>query len=230
MAILSPSLLAADPLNLGKEMKRAEAAGAQWLHVDVMDGCFVPNLSSFTYSTVAAMRKATDLTLDVHLMIEKPIRYVENFCRAGADYLTIHVEADSRENIRSALEKIRALGVRPGIVLKPGTPAEAAEEFLPLVDMVLVMTVEPGFGGQKFMSHMMPKVTRLRQLLDKVNPQCHLEVDGGVDKETYRACLESGADVLVAGSAFFRSEDPEALRRLIEKGSMSIVGVETKKK
>lgn len=216
MAILSPSLLAADPLNLGKEMKRAEAAGAQWLHVDVMDGCFVPNLSSFTYSTVAAMRKATSLTLDVHLMIEKPIRYVEDFCRAGADYLTIHVEADRRENIRAALEKIRALGVRPGIVLKPGTPAEAAEEFLPLVDMVLVMTVEPGFGGQKFMASMMLKVTRLRQLLDKVNPSCHVEVDGGVDKGTYRTCLESGADVLVAGSAFFRSEDPEALRILIE--------------
>ena len=216
MAILSPSLLAADPLNLGKEIQRAEAAGAQWLHVDVMDGCFVPNLSSFTYSTVAAMRKATDLTLDVHLMIEKPIRYVEDFCRAGADYLTIHVEADRRENIRAALEKIRALGVRPGIVLKPGTPAEAAEEFLPLVDMVLVMTVEPGFGGQKFMASMMPKVTRLRQLLDKVNPSCHVEVDGGVDKGTYRTCMESGADVLVAGSAFFRSEDPEALRILIE--------------
>ena len=216
MAILSPSLLAADPLNLGKEIQRAEAAGAQWLHVDVMDGCFVPNLSSFTYSTVAAMRKATDLTLDVHLMIERPIRYVENFCRAGADYLTIHAEADSRENIRAALEKIRSLGVRPGIVLKPGTPAEAAEEFLPLVDMVLVMTVEPGFGGQKFMASMMPKVTRLRQLLDKVNPSCHVEVDGGVDKGTYRTCMESGADVLVAGSAFFRSEYPEALRILIE--------------
>ena len=216
MAILSPSLLAADPLNLGKEIQRAEAAGAQWLHVDVMDGCFVPNLSSFTYSTVAAMRKATSLTLDVHLMIENPIRYVEDFCRAGADYLTIHVEADSRENIRAALEKIRALGVRPGIVLKPGTPAEAAEEFLPLVDMVLVMTVEPVFGGQKFMASMMPKVTRLRQLLDKVNPSCHVEVDGGVDKGTYRTCMESGADVLVAGSAFFRSEDPEALRILIE--------------
>lgn len=216
MAILSPSLLAADPLNLGKEIQRAEAAGAQWLHVDVMDGCFVPNLSSFTYSTVAAMRKATSLTLDVHLMIEKPIRYVEDFCRAGADYLTIHVEADRRENIRAALEKIRSLGVRPGIVLKPGTPAEAAEEFLPLVDMVLVMTVEPGFGGQKFMASMMPKVTRLRQLLDKGNPSCHVEVDGGVDKGTCRTCMESGADVLVAGSAFFRSEDPEALRILIE--------------
>lgn len=230
MAILCPSLLAADPLNLGKEIKRAEAAGVTWLHVDVMDGCFVPNLSSFTYSTVAAMRKATDLTLDVHLMIDRPIRYVEDFCRAGADYLTLHVEADSQEHIRAALEKIRSLGVKPGIVLKPGTPAEAAEEFLPLVDMALVMTVEPGFGGQKFMSRMMPKVTRLRQLLDRVNPACHVEVDGGVDGQTFRACLQSGADVLVAGSAFFRSEDPQALRRLIEKGAMSIVEVETKNK
>ena len=207
MAILSPSLLAADPLNLGKEMKRAEAAGAKWLHVDVMDGCFVPNLSSFTYSTVAAMGKATDLTLDVHLMIEKPIRYVENFCRAGADYLTIHLEADSRENIRSALEKIRALGVKPGIVLKPGTPAEAAEEFLPLVDMVLVMTVEPGFGGQSFMADMMPKVKAIRGYIDAENPACELEVDGGIGPETAKVAVENGANVLVAGSSVYKAAD-----------------------
>ena len=204
MAILSPSLLAADPLNLGKEIQRAEAAGAQWLHVDVMDGCFVPNLSSFTYSTVAAMRKATSLTLDVHLMIEKPIRYVEDFCRAGADYLTIHVEADSRENIRAALEKIRSLGVRPGIVLKPGTPAEAAEEFLPLVDMVLVMTVEPGFGGQTFMEDCALKLPLIRA---NAPESLILQVDGGINDKTGRVCTELGANSLVAGNYIYKSAD-----------------------
>ena len=217
MAILSPSLLAADPLNLGKEIQRAEAAGAQWLHVDVMDGCFVPNLSSFTYSTVAAMRKATSLTLDVHLMIEKPIRYVEDFCRAGADYLTIHVEADRRENIRAALEKIRALGVRPGIVLKPGTPAEAAEEFLPLVDMVLVMSVEPGFGGQSFIPGSLDKIRELRALASELGSETIIEVDGGISAANARAVFDAGAEVLVAGSAVFKAADPEAeIRRILE--------------
>ena len=215
MAILSPSILSADYMNMERDLKATAQMGVKWLHVDIMDGLFVPNLS-FGYSMVAAMRKVTDQVLDVHLMIDRPIRYVENFCKAGADYLTIHVEADTRENTKAAIEKIRALGVKPGIVLKPKTPAEDIAEFLPLVDLVLVMTVEPGFGGQKFMADMMPKVKQLRAMLDEVNPDCHLEVDGGVDLVTGVTCKENGANVLVAGSAFFGAADRAAFAKEIE--------------
>ena len=216
MAIISPSMLSSDYLHLEDDLKATKAAGAAWLHVDIMDGLFVPNLS-FGYSIVKAMRPATDMVLDVHLMIERPLRYVEEFCKAGADYLTIHVEADTEENTLAAIEKIRALGVKPGIVVKPKTPAETIEKFLDKVDLVLVMTVEPGFGGQKFMADMMPKLKKLRQMLDKVNPGCHLEVDGGVDAVTAQVCKENGADVLVAGSAFYGAADRAALVREIEK-------------
>ena len=215
MATLSPSILAADPMNMQKDLENAAQAGAKWLHIDVMDGTFVPNLS-FGYSTVKAVNGISDLVLDVHLMIEKPIRYVEHFCKAGADILTIHVEADTPENTKAALEQIRAMGVKPGIVLKPKTPAEALAPYLPLVDLVLVMTVEPGFGGQKFMADMMPKLKQLRAMLDEVNPGCHLEVDGGVDLVTGQVCKENGADVLVAGSAFFGSSDRPAFVKSIE--------------
>ena len=215
MAILSPSILAADPMNMQKDLENAAQAGAKWLHIDVMDGSFVPNLS-FGYSTVKAVNGISDLVLDVHLMIEKPIRYVEHFCKAGSDILTIHVEADTPENTKAALEQIRAMGVKPGIVLKPKTPAEALAPYLSMVDLVLVMTVEPGFGGQKFMADMMPKVKQLRAMLDEVNPSCHLEVDGGVDLVTGQVCKENGADVLVAGSAFFGSKDRPAFVKSIE--------------
>ena len=215
MAILSPSILSADYMNMERDLKATAQMGVKWLHVDIMDGLFVPNLS-FGYSMVAAMRPITDQVLDVHLMIDRPIRYVENFCKAGADYLTIHVEADTRENTKAAIEKIRALGVKPGIVVKPKTPAEEIAEFLPMVDLVLVMTVEPGFGGQKFMADMMPKVKQLRAMLDQVNPACHLEVDGGVDLKTGVTCKENGADVLVAGSAFFGAADRAAFAKEIE--------------
>ena len=215
MAILCPSILASDYMNMERDFTNAAEVGVKWLHVDIMDGHFVPNLS-FGYSLVEAMRKISPLVLDVHLMIDRPIRYIENFCKAGADYLTIHVEADTRENTKLAIEKIRAMGVKPGIVVKPKTPAEDIAEFLPLVDMVLVMTVEPGFGGQKFMADMMPKVKKLREMLDEVNPSCHLEVDGGVDLQTCIPCKENGADVLVAGSAFFRAADKAAFTKEIE--------------
>ena len=215
MAILSPSILSADYMNMERDLKQTAEMGVKWLHVDIMDGLFVPKLS-FGYSMVAAMRPNTDQVLDVHLMIDRPIRYVENFCKAGADYLTIHVEADTRENTKAAIEKIRALGVKPGIVVKPKTPAEDIAEFLPMVDLVLVMTVEPGFGGQKFMADMMPKVKKLREMLDVVNPSCHLEVDGGVDLKTGVVCKENGADVLVAGSAFFGAADRAAFAKEIE--------------
>ena len=215
MAILSPSILAADLLNLGRDVKMIEDSGCKWVHVDVMDGIFVPNLS-YGYTTVKALRPATDMVLDVHLMIDRPIRYVDEFCKAGADVLTIHVESDTPENTIAALEKIAANGVKPGIVLKPKTPAEAAAPFLGKCDLVLVMTVEPGFGGQKFMADMMPKVKQLRTMLDQVNPGCQLEVDGGVDLSNRDLCVESGADVLVAGSSYFKAEDKAAFVKAME--------------
>ena len=215
MAILSPSILAADAMNLQRDLTQTAQNGAKWLHIDIMDGHFVPNLS-FGYSTVKGIRGFSDLVLDVHLMIDRPIRYVEEFCKAGSDILTIHVEADTAENTKKALGMIRAMGVKPGIVVKPKTPAEAVAPYLDKVDMVLVMTVEPGFGGQKFMADMMPKVKKLRQMIDEVNPQCYLEVDGGVDLETGVICKENGANVLVAGSAFYKAADKPAFVRQME--------------
>ena len=215
MAILSPSILSADYMHFHADMDETKRNGAKWLHVDIMDGHFVPNMS-FGYAWVKSMRKITDLVLDVHLMIDTPIKYAEEFCKAGADYLTIHVEADTPENTLEALKQIRSYGVKPGIVVKPNTPAEAIAEYLPLVDMVLVMTVEPGFGGQKFMAHMMPKVKQLRAMLDEVNPACHLEVDGGVDLVTVQTCKENGANVFVAGSAFYGAQDKKAFVEGIE--------------
>ena len=216
MAILSPSILSCDYMNMQRDFEACKEYGCKWLHVDIMDGHFVPNLS-FGYSLVQSMRPVTDLVLDVHLMIDTPIKYAENFCKAGADYLTIHVEADTPENIKKTLELIRSLGVKPGIVVKPKTPAEAIAEYLPMVDLVLVMTVEPGFGGQKFMADMMPKLKQLRAMLDEVNPACHLEVDGGVDLVTGEVCKENGADVLVAGSAYFKATDKPGFVKQIEK-------------
>ena len=215
MAILSPSILSCDYMNMQRDFENCKEYGCKWLHVDIMDGHFVPNLS-FGYSLVQSMRPVTDLVLDVHLMIDTPIKYAENFCKAGADYLTIHVEADTPENIKKTLELIRSLGVKPGIVVKPKTPAEAIAEYLPMVDLVLVMTVEPGFGGQKFMADMMPKLKQLRTMLDQVNPSCHLEVDGGVDLVTGEVCKENGADVLVAGSAYFKATDKPAFVKQTE--------------
>lgn len=215
MAILSPSILAADAMNLQRDLTATAEFGAKWLHIDIMDGSFVPNLS-FGYSTVKGIRGFSDLVLDVHLMIDRPIRYVEQFCKAGSDILTIHIEADTRKNTRKALQMIREFGVKPGIVVKPNTPAEEIEEFLPMVDLVLVMTVEPGFGGQKFMEHMMPKVQKLRQMLDKVNPDCYLEVDGGVDLATGEICKANGANVLVAGSAFYKAADKKSFVEQME--------------
>ncbi len=206
MAKIAPSILSADFANLERDIHDLEKNGADWVHVDIMDGIFVPNIS-IGIPVVKALRPVTDLPLDVHLMIDRPIRYVEEFVKAGADWLTIHVEADQPQNTLEALDKIHALGCKAGIVLKPRTPAEAAIPYLEKCDMILVMTVEPGFGGQKFMADMMPKVNKLREMLDKVNPTCILEVDGGVDAETHTVCKENGAEVLVAGSAYFKAAD-----------------------
>ena len=210
---IAPSILAADFTRLGEEIGAVLDAGAEYIHVDVMDGLFVPNIS-IGVPVVQSIRKAfPDAFLDVHLMIAEPVRYVEAFCRAGASHLTFHVEADAPENITAALDKTRSLGVRTGLSVKPGTAADALTPWLGALDMVLVMTVEPGFGGQKFMADMMPKVTRLRRMLDETNPACDLEVDGGVDAHTAPIVLEAGANVLVAGSAVFGHEDYGAVIR-----------------
>ncbi len=215
MAKIAPSILSADFANLERDIHNIAQNGADWVHVDVMDGIFVPNIS-IGIPVVKALRPVTKLPLDVHLMIDRPIRYVEDFVKAGADWLTIHVEADQPQNTLEALDKIRALGCRAALSLKPKTPAEAAIPYLEKCDMILVMTVEPGFGGQKFMADMMPKIRRLRQLLDEVNPGCIIEVDGGVDGTTHTVCKESGAEVLVAGSAYFKAADRAAFVKTVQ--------------
>lgn len=215
MAKIAPSILAADFANLESAIRDIAANNGDWVHVDVMDGIFVPNIS-IGIPVVQSLRKVTDLPLDVHLMIDRPIRYVEQFVKAGADYLTLHIEADQPQNTLDALDKIHELGCKAGIVLKPRTPVEAAIPYLEKCDLVLVMTVEPGFGGQKFMHDQMPKVAQLREWLDDINPDCLVEVDGGVDANTHTICKENGADVLVAGSAYFKSTDKADFVKRIE--------------
>ncbi len=206
MAKVAPSILSADFVNLERDIHHIAQCGADYVHIDVMDGIFVPNIT-IGIPVVSAIRKITHLPLDVHLMIDRPLRYVDQFCDAGADILTIHVEADTQEHNLEALRRIRQKGVRAAVSIKPGTPASAVDPYVDLVDMILVMTVEPGFGGQKFMEDMMPKVRALRKIIDVRIPGVELEVDGGVNLETAKTCVESGANVLVAGSALFRAPD-----------------------
>ena len=204
MIKIAPSILSADFANLERDIHRISTA--DYVHVDVMDGVFVPNIS-IGLPVLQSIRKVTDMFLDVHLMIVEPVRYVERFCDAGADLVTVHVESDTPENIHAAIDKIHAKGKKAGIVLKPATPAEAVLPYLEKVELILVMTVEPGFGGQKFMADMMPKVTAIRKLIDEKNPACELEVDGGVAPDTCKTCIEAGANVLVAGSAVYKAAD-----------------------
>ena len=204
MIKIAPSILSADFANLERDINRISAA--DYVHVDVMDGMFVPNIS-IGIPVLQSIRKVTDMFLDVHLMIVEPVRYVDQFCDAGADLVTVHVESDSEENIHAAIDKIHAKGKKAGIVLKPKTPAEAVLPFLEKVELILVMTVEPGFGGQSFMADQMPKVSAIRKLIDEKNPACELEVDGGVAPDTCKTCIEAGANVLVAGSAVYKAAD-----------------------
>ena len=204
MIKIAPSILSADFANLERDIQRISTA--DYVHVDVMDGMFVPNIT-IGIPVVKSIRPTTSLPLDVHLMIVEPVRYVGQFCDAGADLLTVHVEGDSGENILAAIDKMQARGKRAGIVLKPKTPAEAALPFLEKVELILVMTVEPGFGGQSFMADMMPKVSTLRKLIGERNPACELEVDGGVAPDTCQTCIDAGANVLVAGSAVYKAAD-----------------------
>lgn len=212
MIKISPSILSADFANLERDIRKISTA--DYVHVDVMDGVFVPNIS-IGLPVVKAIRPVTQQPLDVHLMIVEPGRYAGRFCDAGADIVTMHVEADTEENLLAAIDVIHAKGKRAGVVLKPATPASAVLPYLERVELILVMTVEPGFGGQSFMAGQLDKIRAIRALIEERNPACELEVDGGIGPDTCRACVDAGANVLVAGSAVYGAEDIPARIQLL---------------
>lgn len=200
---IAPSILSADYAALKTEIEKVKIGGADMLHVDVMDGHFVPNIS-IGPPVVKSIRKATDMILDCHLMISNPSEYIESFAKSGADIISFHVESDS--NVDETLEKIINAGVKPALVIKPNTPADAVFPYLEKLTMVLVMTVEPGFGGQSFMADMLPKIKSIREKATEVNPGLLIQVDGGIVPQTAALCVEAGADVLVSGSYIFGAD------------------------
>lgn len=213
MIKIMPSILSADFCRLGEEIKRVENAGA--LHFDVMDGHFVPNIS-FGFPVLKATRKATDAFLDVHLMISHPLDYAKRFVDAGADQITFHLESES--NVGATVAQIKGMGCRAGIAIKPSTPAAAVMPYVQDVDQILVMTVEPGFGGQAFMEGQLDTIRQVRALIDRYNPACRLEVDGGISPKTAGAVIAAGADTLVAGSAVYGAAEPAAAIAALREG------------
>ena len=204
--LIAPSILAADFSRLADEVRRVEEAGADWIHCDIMDGHFVDNIS-FGPEIVAIVRKLTNLPLDVHLMIEHADHYLPRFIEAGANSFTVHVEPESKHDVAKTLQQIRSGGCRAGLTLNPATPFALLEPFLTQLDLLLIMTVHPGFGGQSFRSEQMEKVRRVRDWKAKNNPALDIEVDGGINPVTARVSIENGANVLVAGTSIFKSED-----------------------
>ena len=208
MRIVAPSILSADFGNLERDIKMIDRSVAEWVHVDVMDGVFVPNIS-FGFPVVKSVRKATTKVLDAHLMIVEPERYVKRFVEAGVDYVTFHLEACT--DPRTAIAEIKSAGAKAGISIKPATPVESIFDYLPELDLVLVMSVEPGFGGQSFMSNSLDKVRALRKEIDEKGYNCLIEIDGGISVKNAREVYDAGVDVIVAGSSVFNAEDPEQM-------------------
>ncbi|AUD14126.1 MULTISPECIES: ribulose-phosphate 3-epimerase [unclassified Planococcus (in: firmicutes)] len=220
MIKIAPSILAADFAKLGQEVQEVEKAGADWIHIDVMDGHFVPNITMGPI-VVDALRPLTELPLDVHLMIENPDRYIEDFAKAGADYITVHVEACP--HLHRTIQLIRSFGVKPGVVLNPHTPIETIQHVLEDIDLVLFMTVNPGFGGQKFIHSVVPKVAALSQLIKDKGLSVDIQIDGGINEETIVPCAQAGANVFVAGSAIFGKQDRTQALQAIKKAGQGVI-------
>ena len=217
LVLVAPSLLAADFSQLANEIRRAEEAGADWMHLDIMDGHFVDNIS-FGPAVVATVRKLTQLPLDVHLMIEHADHYLPRFLEAGSNSITVHVEPEAKHDVPKTLAAIRAAGCGVGLTLNPATPFEAVAPFLSSIDLLLIMTVHPGFGGQTFRPEMMEKVKRAKAWRDANGGKLDIEVDGGINAETARLSIEAGANILVAGTSIFRTKDYGAAVRALRGG------------